>query len=124
MDMKAFIVEYWNSTAAKEKEKMREFFHKDACIRLHNTNELFNAEEFFRANCNYPGVWRCEVERIEQIKNTVITVARVWSNDSSFHATSFFEITNGKIITLDEYWGDDGLAPQWRREMNIGQSIL
>ena len=45
-----------------------------------------------RANCDYPGSWCGEVERVECIENTIITVTRVWSSKSSFHVTSFFEM--------------------------------
>ena len=28
-----------------------------------------------------------------------------------------------KIISIDEYWSDDGDAPPWRQEMHIGRPI-
>jgi len=27
------------------------------------------------------------------------------------------------IAEMDEYWGDDGDAPEWRRQMGIGKRI-
>lgn len=30
---------------------------------------------------------------------------------------------DGEITALDEYWGDDGTAPEWRLEMKIGRPI-
>ena len=30
----------------------------------------------------------------------------------------------GKIIQLDEYWGDDCEIPEWRRNMKLGMPIL
>lgn len=30
---------------------------------------------------------------------------------------------NNKIISVDEYWGDDGDAPQWRLDKHIGSPI-
>ena len=30
---------------------------------------------------------------------------------------------SGKIVRLDEYWGDDGPAPEWRRALGIGRPI-
>lgn len=41
---------------------------------------MFNANEFKRVNFDYPGNWNGEVERIEYIGSTVITVTRVWSD--------------------------------------------
>jgi len=35
----------------------------------------------------------------------------------------FLRIKDNKIISMDEYYGDDGLPPQWRAEKNIGISI-
>ena len=91
-------------TDARSQNEMvlKKFFHEDACIRWHNTNEQFNVTEFLRANCEYPGDWSGEVERIEKARNTVITVTHVWTKGMSFHVTSFIEIIEGKIKTLDE----------------------
>ena len=36
---------------------------------------------------------------------------------------SFMRVRDGKILSLDEYWGDDGAAPQWRLEKQIGTDI-
>jgi len=63
------------------------------------------------------------VERIEHIGNIIITAAHVWSKESSFHVTSFFEMLDNRIKVLDEYWGDDDTAPQWRIDKNIGKPI-
>ncbi|HHU48616.1 MAG TPA: nuclear transport factor 2 family protein [Clostridiales bacterium] len=123
MDINNFIIEYWKNIASQNEMELKHYFHEDACIRWHNTNEQFNVSEFLRANCEYPGDWSGEVERIEQTGNIVITVTRVWAKEMSFHVTSFFEIIEEKIKTLDEYWGDDGTIPQWRKEMHIGKPI-
>mgnify|MGYP001904504290 CR=1 FL=1 len=54
-----------------------------------------------------------------------ITVTYVYSTDnkSSFHVTSFIELNDDKIVSIDEYWGDDGKAPQWRQDKHIGVPI-
>jgi hypothetical protein len=123
MDIHDCIKRYWAHIAAQNEDALKKYFQEDACIRWHNTNELFNVEEFLRANCDYPGSWNGEVERIELIGNVIITAARVWSKEDSFHVVSFFEMAEEKIKTLDEYWGDDGSVPQWRIDKNIGKPI-
>lgn len=104
---------------------MRRFFHEDAYINWHNTNERFTVEEFIRANCEYPGSWAGEIERIERIDDLFITVTHVYTPDkkSAFHAVSFIKTKREKIVSIDEYWGDDGLAPQWRLDKRIGKPI-
>lgn len=116
---------YWKAVADQEENTLRSFFAPEACILWHNTNERFTVEEFLRANCEYPGKWAGEVERAEQTGTLLITAVRVWSQDgtASFHAVSFFHLEQGLIQRLDEYWGDDGTPPQWRREKKIGRPI-
>lgn len=121
MDIQA----YWQAVLAQDAEAMASFFTSDARIRWHNSNEEFSAAEFIRANCQYPGEWQGEIERQENLQNQIITVCRVWPRDNSrsFHVTSFLRIRTGLIAAIDEYWGDDGPAPQWRQELNLGRPI-
>lgn len=117
------IQNYWEAVLQQNPTSMRLFFHEDAIIRWHNTNEAFTLDEFIQANCEYPGKWDGEIERIERIDHLIITVTHVFSTELSFHVTSFMEIIDDKIICLDEYWGDDGEPPLWRKEKHIGKTI-
>lgn len=107
---------YWRATLAQRADEMREFFMPDAVISWHNTNESFTVGEYIRANCEYPNEWSGEIERIEQIGDLLITVTHVFTvaGDLSFHAVSFIKMRDDKIAQIDEYWGDDGEAPEWR----------
>ena len=119
------LQDYWKATLKQNANLMRKFFHKNAFINWHNTNEHFTVEEFIRANCEYPGEWDGKIERIEQKGDLYITVTHVYSIDhkSSFHVTSFIVLHDDKIVSIDEYWGDDGKAPQWRLSKHIGVPI-
>ncbi|MDO4721368.1 MAG: nuclear transport factor 2 family protein [Peptostreptococcaceae bacterium] len=119
------IKDFWRAVVEQNPEKLRRFFKETATVSWHNTNEQFTVDEFIRANCEYPGQWDGEVERIEELGDRIITVTRVFSRESSVsvHATSFISVEDGKIASIDEYWGDDGDAPQWRADMRIGRKI-
>lgn len=120
------IYEFWNVVLAQNEKEIRKYFQNDACIKWHCTNEQFNLDEFITANCEYPGDWDGVVERVEIQNDLTITVTKVYPKDrsSSFHVTSFIKIKNDKIISMDEYWADDGKAPQWRLDKNIGKAII
>ena len=120
------INRYWKAALAQQPEEMKAFFQEDASINWYNTNEHFTVDEFIRANCEYPGKWGGEIERIEQVGNLIITVVHVYSLDQkvSCHAVSFIEVESDKIASMDEYWGDDGSAPLWRLDKHIGTPIL
>lgn len=111
------IAAFFDSVVSKDAGRMREFFRKDAVIRWHNTKEQFTADAFVRMNCDYPGEWKGEIERIETSGDIIILAARVFSKDNtqSFHVVSFIRTEDDLIKELDEYWGDDDEPPEWRR---------
>lgn len=76
----------------------------------------FTVEEYIKANCEYPREWDGEIKRIEKTGDIFIVVVYVYTCDrsSSFHVVPFMQVRDGKILSLDEYWEDDGAAPQWR----------
>ncbi len=119
------IREYWAAVLRQDAAAIREYFHPNAWINWHNTNEHFNVEDFLRANCEYPGKWDGEVELLFTTDTHVITAVHVFTSDRalSFHVTSFICIVDGKIASVEEYWGDDGNAPQWRQDKHIGTKI-
>ncbi|MBE5793053.1 MAG: nuclear transport factor 2 family protein [Clostridiales bacterium] len=119
------IYAFWDAVIRQDAQAIRPFFAKDAVICWHCSNERFTVDEFIRANCEYPGHWAAEMERLTETPGGLVTAMRVWPEDGegSFHVASFFGLQDGLIRSLDEYWGDDGPAPDWRRQMHIGSSI-
>lgn len=119
------IEDFWKNVLEQNAEGLKGYFHKNAYVNWHNTNEHFTAEEFIRANCEYPGKWAGEIERKETAGNLIITATHVYSRDKalSFHVTSFIRAEGDRIASIDEYWGDDGQPPQWRLDKHIGAPI-
>ena len=119
------IEQFWKAVLEQDEDGIRQCFRDDAYVNWHCTNEHFTADEFIRANCEYPGEWDGEIERVEKAGDTAVTVVRVYPKDRSmsFHAVSFIRVREGKIASVDEYWADDGPPPRWRRDMNIGSPI-
>ena len=116
---------FFRAVLEQDAERLRGFFHTDAYVNWHCTDEHFTAEEYIRANCEYPGEWDGTIERVERAGSTVIMAARVFPKDrsASFHVVTFLLMDGENIRSMDEYWADDGEAPQWRQTMNIGRPI-
>ena len=119
------IQQFWSDVLAQKADKIREYFHTDATVNWLCSNEHFTVEEFIRANCEYPGEWDGEIEKIVRTDDMIITAAQIYPKDrsASFHVTSFIRLKDGKIIAMDEYWADDSEVPKWRQDMKIGQKI-
>ena len=122
MDVQA----YWDAVLRQDREALAAFFWENAVINWHNTNECFTVPEFIRANCDYPGQWEGKLERVMELGDQVITVTHVYNKEGtiSCHAVSFLRIREDKILSVDEYWGDDGQPPRWRQELAIGRPIV
>lgn len=117
--------DYFAALLAQDAEAIRAFFHPNAVIRWHVTREIFTVEEFVRVNVDYPGLWKCDIEhelRIGENGEYLFVVAGHIFQDSgrSFHCISYIRVCSGRIVSLDEYWADDGEPPDWRARMNIG----
>lgn len=119
------IQKFWKAVLDQDETAIRPYFHPDACINWHCTNEHFTVDEYIVANCEYPGQWDGVVERVEAADNLIITVTHIYPTDRSmsFHVTSFLRMKDDKITVMDEYYADDGTAPQWRLEKHIGTPI-
>ena len=119
------IESFWKDVLHQRREALRAYFADDAVIRWHCSNEQFTADEYVRANCDYPGEWDGTIERIDIIENGYVTAVKVYPPDHSahFHVVSFIHVKDGLVTSLDEYWADDGDAPDWRKEMRIGKPI-
>lgn len=53
-------------------------------------------------------------------------IVHVWCSylrNDVIRSTSFIKTREDKILPIDEYWGNDGVAPQWRLEKQIGTPI-
>lgn len=121
MDIQAF----WQAVISQDREALADYFCRGATIRRHCSNEQFTAEENIRANCDYPGRWCGEIERLEQFGDCAVLAGRVFPAEetASFHVVSFPRLKDDRILEMDEYWADDGEAPDWRRKTGIGTAI-
>lgn len=119
------IYGFWDAVLRQDATAIRSFFHPDAWVNWHNTNEHFTAEASIRANCAYPGQWEGTLERVITTQSHIITATHVRSKggEISCHAVSFFHIADGKILSVDEYWGDDEEVPKWRQDLHIGTQM-
>ncbi len=110
MDIKMFF----EDVLSQDPNRLRRHFREDAVIRWHCSNEQFSLDEYIKVNCEYPDEWRGEIERVDTLGETVVMAARVFPVDhsASYHVVSFIQMKDYKISVLDEYWADDGDAPE------------
>ena len=76
------IYEFWKAVLKQDEQEIRNYFHQDARICWHCTNELFTLDEYIIANCEYPGDWDGVVERVELLDILIYNRIRLflWMN--------------------------------------------
>jgi hypothetical protein len=80
------------------------------------TGELFRgASRFIAVQENYPGRWRCTVEHLVESGAEAVTRTRVSDGKTHIFALSFFEVRDGRIRRLTEFWADPYAAPSDRQ---------
>ena len=89
------IQQFWSDVLAQRADEIREYFHTDAYVNWHCTGEHFTVEEFIRANCECPGDWDGEVEKIVTTDDMIITATRV-----SHHASACISLRLDDILSL------------------------
>ncbi len=122
MDMERFAKRYWKCVADQDK-MMEKCFCEEAVIRFQTTDEEFTVADFVRVHCERPGRRKVVIERMHRVGESLVTVVHLWMEGTSYYVTSFFQMSRGRILQLDEYWGENVEAPQWRTEAQIGTRI-
>ena len=49
------IKQFWKAVIAQDEEEIRKYFHKDAYVNWHCTDEHFTVDEYIIANCDAGG---------------------------------------------------------------------
>ena len=110
---------YWQDCIGQDRDALRTWFWPDARIIWPCTDEVFTVEEFLTANCDYPGNWKGQLINAIPTPMGAVTEVRIVSVDSSYscHAASIFTLYEDKILSLTEYFADDGPPPAWRTKL-------
>lgn len=111
------VTRFWERLAKKDWEGLLGMFSKDAVINWPNTNETFMPSRYVEVNKNYPGAWDLDLELVETTEKHLISVTRIRSKTEpiSLRDIAFYQISDGLIVSLTEYFADDQEAPGWRR---------
>ena len=112
------IVErYWQTMNANDWHAASELLHDDYVLDYPQSGERFRGRERFIAiNAEYPvaGPWRFSVQRIVASEQEAVSDVTVTAPSVTARMVSFFELRDGKIWRMTEYWPDPFEAAAWR----------
>ena len=113
------IERFWQLFEARDWEQAWGLLHTDFTAFWPHTGEVFSGpDNFIAVNQNFPpiGDWHIHVRRIIADGDVVASEIEVTHDYGLSYAASFFEMMDGKISRVTEYWVEAGSEepPEWR----------
>jgi ketosteroid isomerase-like protein len=113
------VVQLWQQFDAGNFE-VGELLHDDfVCEWPQSRERMVGRANYIAVNAHYPRRVRIEIQRAVAEGSMVVTeiAARDVADPTLIdRAVSFFELRDGKIAHLTEYWPDPYEAPGWRSQ--------
>jgi ketosteroid isomerase-like protein len=111
------IERYWQTMNSNDFRAVGDLLHDDFVLDYPQSGERLRGREhnaLLNEEYPSPGPWRFVVERLLAGDDTAVTDVRVYGAEVETRAISFFEIRDGRIRHITEYWPDPFEAPVWR----------
>jgi ketosteroid isomerase-like protein len=110
----------WERFEARDWEAAGQLLAADVVVDWPQTRERIRGRaNVIAVNRNYPEGWTIRVLRVVQDGDVAVSEVEVEHVDhGTFHAASFFDVRDGRIVRGTEYWVDAPTdePPAWRAE--------
>lgn len=127
----SLVRRFWALYQARQWSAAQALLHPQAVCRWWATAERFDgAEAIVHVNAVYPEGWTIHLLALHHLDGEhhqiepnpmqrVHSLVRVNHGEKAFYANSFFNLAQGLIVEIDEYWTDAQPAPDWRLDGSL-----
>lgn len=116
-DSREIVAALWALFEERDWDGARALLANDLVVEWpHSRERMRGPDAFLAVNRYYPEGWSIRVLRIVAAGDLVVSEIVVTLGGQRSFAASFFEIAEGRIRRVTEYWVDEGQqpAPSWR----------
>ncbi|HEY7834512.1 MAG TPA: nuclear transport factor 2 family protein [Ktedonobacterales bacterium] len=113
------IERFWHTMNTNDWDAVGRLLCDDCALDYPQSGERFRGRASFAAiNAHYPaaGPWRFTVQRIVADGATGASDVQVSAPEMEARVVSFFDIRDGLIASMTEYWPDPFPAAAWRAQ--------
>jgi ketosteroid isomerase-like protein len=113
------VERFWQTMTTNDWHAAGELLHDDYLLEWPQSGERIRGRDNFAAiNANYPaaGPWRFAVRRIITGDAGAASDVIVTAPSLTARVVSFFELRDGRIWRMVEYWPDPFAAAEWRAQ--------
>ncbi|HZS93853.1 MAG TPA: nuclear transport factor 2 family protein [Chloroflexota bacterium] len=118
-EVRGAIEQFWETMGTNDFKAVGDLFHDDFVLEWPQTDERIRGRDNFAAvNTNYPaaGRWRFTINRLVADEDSGVSDVTVTDGVRVDRAISFFQLHDGKIWRVTEYWPENDVAPEWRSQ--------
>lgn len=115
----AIAVSLWHTMEARDWSGVEALLAPEFRAEFPQSGERFDREGYLKLNRDYPGNWHIRVRHAVDGGAWAVTEVEVDIDDRTDRAVSFFQIRDGKIIALREFWPEPFAAPEWRKGLAL-----
>lgn len=117
----ATVRAFWHDLQARDWAAVRARLHDEAEVHWWTSGEHFaGPDAFVEANARYPEGWSIKLIECARLEDgRVMSLVRVDHPPRTFYATSMFQVDDGRIVGIDEYWATAEAPPDWRAAGSI-----
>lgn len=113
------VARYWELMNTNDWQAVGQLLHDDFVLEWPQSGERIRGRENFAAvNVNYPepGPWRFDVRRLVADDGGAASDVAVSAPTVIAGVVSFFELRDGRVWRMTEFWPDPFEAATWREQ--------
>jgi ketosteroid isomerase-like protein len=114
MKTRDVVEAFWDRMNARDWEGLEELLNPHFVAHFPQSGEDFSRDLYLRLNAEYPGDWKIRVAAIISTDHEVVSRVEVDIDGKLDTAISFFQLQDGRIMRLDEFWPEPFPIPEWR----------
>jgi ketosteroid isomerase-like protein len=114
------IGRFWTVMNTNDFPAVGRLLHDDFLLEWPQSGErIRGAANYIAMNEHYPaaGPWRFTVNRLLADGSTGVSDVTVTDGERVDRAVTFFEVRDGRICRMTEYWPDPFAPAEWRRPL-------
>jgi ketosteroid isomerase-like protein len=114
------VTEFWRLMATNDFDSVGQVLADDFVLEWPQSKErICGAANFARMNREYDakGLWRFTIHRIVANDREVVSDVSTTDGHTRGRAISFFDIVDGKIARITEFWPEEFEAPASREHL-------
>ncbi|MBC7456865.1 MAG: hypothetical protein H7235_01205, partial [Bdellovibrionaceae bacterium] len=112
------IHNFWNYFSEQKWNEAETLLHADFVATWPQSKErIVGPKNYINVNRNYPGKHKFKIIHSFPFANKVLMTAWIEADTrQKTFVNSIIEISEGKILNIEEYWAEPFSAPEWRKQ--------